>query len=325
MSLGIVLDVAIGLAFTYLLMAIIVSGLVEVLAGWRKWRGKSLRDGIAGLLDAGDHPLLDQLFKDVFTHGLVADLSRKGLPSYVPSRNFALALLDVLKPDGSTGTAFSRIQFGIQKLPAGTVKQALSTFVEHAAGDAEALQKRIESWFDDSMDRLTGEYKRHTQAWMIGLALVAAMVLNVDSISLARTLWTDPAVRSAMVGAAQQYVDRSGQATAADAQQKLQDARCALEKLPLPIGWTLQTPKKMDPPPACDAVALQITDFKDAMQAVKERLSSNAWIWMIIGWILTALAVSFGAPFWFDALKNLLNMRNAGPKPPRSEASGGTS
>ena len=325
MSLGIVLDVAIGLAFTYLLMAIIVSGLVEVLAGWRKWRGKSLRDGIAGLLDAGDHPLLDQLFKDVFTHGLVADLSSKGLPSYVPSRNFAMALLDVLKPDGSTGTAFSRIQFGIQKLPAGTVKQALSTFVEHAAGDAEALQKRIESWFDDSMDRLTGEYKRHTQAWMIGLALVAAVVLNVDSISLARTLWTDPAVRSAMVGAAQQYVDRNGQATAADAQQKLQDARCALEKLPLPIGWTLQTPKKMDPPPACAAVALQITDFRDVMQAVKERLSSNAWIWMIVGWVLTALAVSFGAPFWFDALKNLLNVRNAGPKPPRSEASGGTS
>jgi hypothetical protein len=325
MSLGIVLDVAIGLAFTYLLMAIIVSGLVEVLAGWRKWRGKSLRDGIAGLLDAGDHPLLDQLFKDVFAHGLVADLSRKGLPSYVPSRNFAMALLDVLKPDGSTGTAFSRIQFGIQKLPAGTVKQALSTFVEHAAGDAEALQKRIESWFDDSMDRLTGEYKRHTQAWMIGLALVAAVVLNVDSISLARTLWTDPAVRSAMVGAAQQYVDRNGQATAADAQQKLQDARCALEKLPLPIGWTLQTPKKMDPPPTCEAVALQITDFQDVMQAVKERLSSNAWIWMIVGWVLTALAVSFGAPFWFDALKNLLNMRNAGPKPPRSEASGGTS
>jgi len=151
------------------------------------------------------------------------------------------------------------------------------------------------------------------------------MVLNVDSISLARTLWTDPAVRSAMVGAAQQYVDRNGQATAADAQQKLQDARCALEKLPLPIGWTLQTPKKMDPPPACEAVALQITDFQDVMQAVKERLSSNAWIWMIVGWVLTALAVSFGAPFWFDALKNLLNMRNAGPKPPRSEASGGTS
>lgn len=325
MSLGIVLDVAIGLAFTYLLMAIIVSGLVEVLAGWRKWRGKSLRDGIAGLLDAGDHPLLDQLFKDVFTHGLVADLSSRGLPSYVPSRNFAMALLDVLKPVGSTGTAFSRIQFGIQKLPSGTVKQALSTFVEHAAGDAEALQKRIESWFDDSMDRLTGEYKRHTQAWMIGLALVAAMVLNVDSISLARTLWTDPAVRSAMVGAAQQYVDRNGQQTAADAKQRLQDASCALEKLPLPIGWTLQTPKKMDPPPACDAVALQITDFKDAMQAVKERFSSNAWIWMIVGWLLTALAVSFGAPFWFDALKNLLNVRNAGPKPPRSEASGATS
>jgi hypothetical protein len=38
------------------------------------------------------------------------------------------------------------------------------------------------------------------------------------------------------------------------------------------------------------------------------------------GWLITALAVSLGAPFWFDTLKTLINIRGAGPKPERSPA-----
>jgi hypothetical protein len=320
MSLGIVLDVAIGLAFTYLLMAIIVSGVIELIAGWWKWRGTSLRDGLASLLDASQHPTLNLLFKSVFQHGLVSDMSSNNLPSYVPSRNFALALVDVLKPGGAAGTAFSRIEAGIQALPPGTVKQALSTFVTHAAGDADVLQKHIQTWFDDAMDRLTGEYKRRTQWWTIALAFVAAVVLNVDSISLARTLWTDPAARSAIVGAAQQYVASNNPLPAEEAKQRVQDARCALTRLPLPIGWTKETtPAGADANGQCQADTLQIKNFSDIVDAVKGRFHSNSAIWMVIGWVLTALAVSFGAPFWFDALKNLLNVRNAGPKPPRGD------
>jgi hypothetical protein len=80
MSLGIVLDVAIGLVFTYLLLAIIVSGLIELIAGWAKWRPNDLRKGIAALLGADKHPVLNQLFSQVFQHGLIAETSANGLP-----------------------------------------------------------------------------------------------------------------------------------------------------------------------------------------------------------------------------------------------------
>ncbi|HXP02869.1 MAG TPA: hypothetical protein VN808_02035 [Stellaceae bacterium] len=46
---------------------------------------------------------------------------------------------------------------------------------------------------------------------------------------------------------------------------------------------------------------------------------------MVLGWVITALATSLGAPFWFDALNNLLQLRNTGPKPQRSDAPTATS
>lgn len=35
----------------------------------------------------------------------------------------------------------------------------------------------------------------------------------------------------------------------------------------------------------------------------------------ILGWILTALAISLGAPFWFDLLNKIIRLRSSGPKP----------
>jgi hypothetical protein len=39
-----------------------------------------------------------------------------------------------------------------------------------------------------------------------------------------------------------------------------------------------------------------------------------------IGLAMTAFAVSFGAPFWFDLLGRIVNLRATGPKPPRPVA-----
>ena len=38
----------------------------------------------------------------------------------------------------------------------------------------------------------------------------------------------------------------------------------------------------------------------------------------ILGFLLTAFAISLGAPFWSDMLQNIANLRSAGPKPARS-------
>lgn len=328
MSLGTVLDVMIGLAFTYLLLSIMVSGVQEIFAGYVSLRGKKLRDGVASLL-AGVGPTgvpSTDLFNKVFGHALIADLSKDKLPSYVPARNFSMALFEALK-NGSQAPLFSQIEQGIASLPDGTAKQSLTAFVTQAGGDVDALQKRIETWFDDGMDRVTGVYKRFSQYFTLVFGLAVAIVLNVDSINLARTLWVDPTVRSALVSAAEQY--QSGKtddkaASGADAKAKIDATRCALQALPLPIGWRDSTAvadacKAGKPPPAA-------TDLQSATSMFADRVfnKDGSGIWLVIGWIITALAVSFGAPFWFAALQQLFKIRNSGPKPPRSEEGGGT-
>jgi hypothetical protein len=41
---------------------------------------------------------------------------------------------------------------------------------------------------------------------------------------------------------------------------------------------------------------------------------------IFFGWLLAAMAISMGAPFWFDLLGKVVNFRNAGSKPASSEA-----
>ncbi|HEV7645405.1 MAG TPA: hypothetical protein VGO50_15790 [Pyrinomonadaceae bacterium] len=35
------------------------------------------------------------------------------------------------------------------------------------------------------------------------------------------------------------------------------------------------------------------------------------WIFKVIGWLITAIAISLGAPFWFDLLKQFMNIRSS--------------
>ena len=46
---------------------------------------------------------------------------------------------------------------------------------------------------------------------------------------------------------------------------------------------------------------------------------------VFMGWALTAIAVSMGAPFWFDLLGKVINVRNTGPKPASSSDNQATS
>jgi hypothetical protein len=84
--------------------------------------------------------------------------------------------------------------------------------------------------------------------------------------------------------------------------EKLQEK---LFDLGLPIGWA-----------GVDAAAIDWSKPKLVIQlaslpfaAIKERPN------IVLGWLITALAASLGAQFWFDTLGKLLKMRSAGPTP----------
>ena len=321
MNLGAVLDVIIGLVFTYFLLALIASGIQEVIAGIFQWRGTYLAKGIDVILngsasaafrwtgigdflsahftwklpptpaspnpafpapDASDvdrAALARQRLLAVQSHPLVRG-TPTGLPSYVSSRNFALALLEALR-DGSKLPLFSQAERTIALLPDDDLKRTLSLFLQNAGGDLDALRDHIEKWFDDAMDRLSGIYTRISQYVMIVLGLILALSMNVDSARLARTLWQDSYLRGEISAAATKAA-----ADPAPASPSLQASVETLKAQELPIGWSAQTQPDRHSLPAA-----------------------------VLGWLFTAAAVALGAPFWFSLLPQLTNVRNAGPKP----------
>ena len=130
------------------------------------------------------------------------------------------------------------------------------------------------------MDRVSGAYKRWTQLISFLVAVVLCVAMNIDAICIARTLWASPGI-AANVKATQDVEKNVGQLLAT-----------------FPVGWTKSATVKPSVPGA---------NTGDYGQAA-------------IGWLITALATMFGAPFWFDALQNVVRLKGAGPSPSEKAA-----
>jgi hypothetical protein len=277
------IEVGIGLVFVYLILSLICSAVQETIAGVAGWRSNTLKEGIENLLE---DPSIKDLGKEVYRHPLVKKLAKNGKnPSYIPPRNFAIALLDVLKDPTAREGPISEVRDTVRKMSDGPVKIALAGLIDSAQGDLTQACKNVETWFDDSMDRVNGWYKRNVQKWMMGIALVLAVFMNVDSIEISQRLWKDSQLRAQIVAHAGVFVE----------ERKTDDEfkRLRQELNELPVGWGKST--------------------RDSLYKHPE-----LFILKVFGWIFTTIAVSFGAPFWFDGLSKLFNIRAAGRRPEKA-------
>ena len=202
-----IIDVAIGLVFCYAALDLTVSTITEAIASGRKWRSKALFGALKALLnDSG----FSGLALKVFNHALVSPLGSgnavagkqpTALPSYVPSTHFATALVDAIR---SVPGDFERLKEDFDKVADPQLRQALQGIYAQASLQAraterfEALQGGIAALFDNAMDRLSGEYKRKTQTWTFRIALIVALILNIDSLYLLRTLWSHPSLTASL-------------------------------------------------------------------------------------------------------------------------------
>lgn len=303
---SVVLEVAIGMVLVYLLLSALCTVLTEMLAQAFAMRSQMLDSGIRKLLGdpegtglakkVYDHPMIDSLAPKNRGRALIG---RGGKPSYVPSRSFALALVDAISTNEEAGPKTAgELRARVAQLPKGPLRQSLLTLIDASGGDLGEARKSIETWFDDAMDRVSGWYKRNSQFIVLALGLVISIALNADSITLANRLWVDPAIRDVVVTAAQETVKKpdvpGGDAAKAQAEQ----VQSQLRQLQLPMGWS----------PAPDGL---------------HNLPTDLWGWLtkVVGLLVTTAAISFGAPFWFDALKNLVNLRAAGKPPARTSES----
>ena len=241
------------------------------------------------------------------------------MPSYIAPQDFATALLEALR-DGSGAPLFVQAENTVKKLPDGDIKRILSAFIQDAGGDIGKLRARIETWFDVSMDRLSGIYKRFTQAFLLALGLLIAVGLNVDTVHLVAALWNQPALRAQIVAQAQSELSGLSSTPGTGASTAnltaVRQAVTRVQMLPQPIGWGACAGLLM-PPAASSGVA----DPSPATAGPAACPSRNASHWLqwdllaVVGWVITAFAISLGAPFWFDLLQTFMRVRAAGARP----------
>jgi len=286
-----ILDVAIGMVFVYLLISLICSALNEYIESKLKNRSKDLEKGIANLL--GD----PQLVKDLYQHPLVKALySGTDLPSYIPSQTFSLALWNLAtyaqeSKDATVAVTRSlpEIRKVVSQMPNSDLKRALLTLMDEAGNDLERARVNVERWYDDAMDRVSGWYKRRTQWILLALGLAFAVALNIDSIRIADRLYLDTPMRNAIAATAEGYAAAARTTGNVPPEKQIDDNFKRIKSLGLPLGWDLKEfPKGSSP--------------------------AGEWIGVIVlkllGLILTGLAVSLGAPFWFDLLNKFMVVRS---------------
>jgi hypothetical protein len=272
-----VLDVAVGLIFTFLAVSLAVSAIVESIASMMKWRSSTLLQGVKDLLN-------DQNFSglalNIYNHALVnprdsgaarTEQDLKHPPAYIQPKQFADALIDLTKISAdSQDKMILAIDANVRDNQLNTL---LKGMVTHTGGDLAKMRDQLAGLFDNCMDRVSGVYKRKTQLWSFAIALLMAIVLNVSSIDVGKTLWQQPML-------ARTIAPRADQTPAQLLQQ--------LEDLGVPIGWT---------------------------QARFNSLWGLSGLQLLLGWLITAVATLFGAPFWFDALQRIVRLKGSGPSP----------
>ncbi|HEX8187001.1 MAG TPA: hypothetical protein VF586_01540 [Pyrinomonadaceae bacterium] len=233
-------------------------------------------------------------------------------------------------------------------LPRG-LKQSLIIHIDEAGQDFDKARANVEKWYDDAMDRVSGSFRRRAQYILLASGFALALAMNVDSFNIFRALWSNEDLRKTVVAAAEQYANQplpptptpAPPADAAappaatptpsptptadeqfdEARKRIKKIKGEINELGLPIGWDCAFPR-LD---AAAAAALGEANAKaaaggDGKWVRCETLTPSnprgapatglGWLFKLAGLFLTALAISQGAPFWFDLLNKFIVVRS---------------
>lgn len=260
----------------------------------------------------------------------------------------ALAKLAV-EQDPSDDAAVNQVRAGVTALsithPA--LKQSLFAILHsipqslwQKENELELLRQNLEAWFNNSMDRLTGWYKRRTQVTMFFISLLLAFLVNVDSVNLADRLWHEPDMRNTLLDKIGQLISQAGDDSAALNSSQIVTLQETLAAISLPIGWVgtpvdlPQAPQNTQTvflPGQCTLMPVHANDVYGVMLSSQCYRIVNApppadmtgWFLKLLGFLITGFAASQGAPLWFDLLKKVVNVRWSGLRPTSAPSSVG--
>ena len=300
-----ILDVAIGLIFVYLLLSLVTTSLTEGMANLVSARSLALKTWLTHILDDNwdGTRVVHGVARQMLDHPLVRGLRpRKGggsAPDYLSAETFSSVLVEMLDPhpprDGTPPRrprSYAELEQRILALPPQSpLRRLLLNVITHAEGDLERAEHNIQQWFDTSMDRLSAWYARRAQLAAFVVAAILTWSLNADSLMIADALWQDGDLRATLATQAQAAATAEDPSEVFDAEDAAREVATLRSVAGFPLGWSSNPVDR---------------------RSVPESL--GGWAMKILGFALTILATTLGAPFWFSLLKRVFNLRHSSSK-----------
>lgn len=342
MTGSITLDVVIGLVFIYTLYSLLTTTVVEFISTFAQFRARNLVKGIERMLDDDKQSILSKKFYDTPLIKYMGKGSRFSInkPSYIPARNFSKAILHILKNDETNGEiTIETIKESVETLKVpGTdllfkdteTGKLIVEFLNESENKLENFKQSLEDWFNDTMDRVGGWYKRKITIITLIVGMLVATLFNVDTIKIAQNLANDPKIR-------EQFIQMAGDlsrdsimiASAYDSElatklksdsvliEKYKDNPKALNELIADsVGKEIDKGQKvlMDRMDSLNVYSQKSLDVLTAKRIKGKGFIFDSWM-NLWGCLITAIALSLGAPFWFDLLSKLMKIRGSISKP----------
>lgn len=294
------LEVIIGMLFAFMLLSLLGTTVNELISAWRGWRGFYLEEALKRLLEFKDNPEIfkkfknNSFYKQLNQHKALLRVSTA--PAYLASSNFTSILMNVLKKKGEV---VEKIEDLFSDLPEDSkLREILEQLKEEGYDNLEAYKARLQSWFDGMMEQSSGWYKRHLQFVTLFVGLGIAAVFNADSFQIYSYLTTNSAARQKINLLAEKFIseNKTLPSTAAPGDSlTMQEIKAGIKDY------------------------INSDEFRKTSNILglgwnKSDLNINFLDWMqrVLGWFVTALAISLGAPFWFDVLKKLITIQSPG-------------
>ena len=261
------------------------------------------------IVSGGMRPNLNEVAQIMNTtssvyHELTSFLERKNSPAYERVRQ----TLSALPPSWSDNII--------------TLAKGTQTRVDSAEEGVTALRRKLESAFDKSMDRASGVYKRNAKGVAILIGIILAISTNTDAFHMTSRFSKDSALRQTITQNAYDIVVKANENNNQTSQGRVnldtlkESTEKALADISLPVGWTENNIQQQFL--SIDKDAGNSSDEKPLI-SISERRSNNfntiGGFKSRLGWIVSGVAISMGAPFWFYLVNKITNARNTGKLP----------
>ncbi len=297
------LDILIGATTVVLLFSMAVTVITQALNNLFHRRGKHLKAGLANLLQQlgiSERKCAEDIADHVLRHPMIAD-GKGNLGTVVKREEFVKLMLDFAGGEGMSSlggdskeallavvqrngiadplSALKNIRALELQLEASdpqlatNVRQALA--IVHGAGSD--FIARINSWYDQTIDRVSQRFTNYTHYVTVGIAAVVVLTVQLDIIAVMDRLSIDDQFRSAVVDmSAKQYADNTSASKTNPQPYYDLLSKTGLVTMPTSVGW--------------------VSQLKETRK--------------IPGMLLSVFLLSLGAPFWYGVLKDLLQLRS---------------